>query len=459
MKLLFGTAHYRRSGVQGGQLRNRYFEGAPTKSDQTTIRPRPGYSLFSEVSAQPVIAVFHQPGTLDDLIVVVTANFIYSLNAAGTVVGTTPVLNLQSRVSMASGADGVLYLTDGAQLLRLTVAQGETVIAVTAVSLPDLQACSSVAYIAGYFVFTVAGSDVFYFLPPAETVVDPLDFQSAEVGPDDLVGGFVLGDELWLMGKGTAEVLAWTGNATAPFQRQVGRPTDYSLANRDTVQKLDNSLFFVGVDRIVYRTAGLPQRVSDNALEEALAGVDLAQLSSFQFMHEGHWFYCLNAPGLATFAYDVTAGRLTTFDSFGMDTFRCATSCRLSDGRWLLGDSLTGKVYVVGGDDDAGEPIVRIAPALVETPRTRCNVLNLNCSVGTATDPDLNPQILVRHSDDEGLTWSNWRAASLGRAGETKKKVRWWRLGQMSGVRLFEFMDSSAVSVVLRDATVNEDAR
>lgn len=467
MKLLLGTGDFRKYGLPSSWLLNRYYEQAPTTSEQVALIPRPGLILFGEVEASSVIAIFFQPGTLDNLIMVVTSNFIYALNASGAVVGTTPVLDLEPRVSMASGLDGVLYLTDGAQLLRCTVTAGSTTITVTAVPFPDSAACSSVCYLNSYFLFTRADSQKVYFLRPGQTAIDPLDFFSAETAPDDLVAAFVLADELWLMGKSTVEVHSPTGDADLPFQRQVGRPTDFSLANRDTVQKLDNSLFFVGSDRIVYRAAGLPEAISDSGVDDVLAGAPLADLRAFQFGVGKHLFYCLNVPNRGTLAYDASTGRWTRLASLDEATFNCLTSCRLADGTWLAGDSTDGLVYSFSGvdengvpevNDDNGVPIVRIAPAIIEAPLTRCSNVVLDCSVGEGFDPSLDPKMSMRESDDL-KTWSDWEDADLGRTGEYDADCVWWQRGMISRRRLFEFRDSNAVATIIRGASINEGIR
>lgn len=461
MKLLLGTGDYRRYGLPSSRLVNRYFESAPTTSGHVALIPRPGLSLFATVDATSIIAVFFQPGTLGDLIMVVTASYIYALDASGTVVGTTPVLSLNDRVSVASGQGGVLYLTDGAQVYRCTVVQDETTITATTVPFPDQANCSSVAYLNGYFLFSRDNTHKVYFLRPGSTTIDALDFFSAEVAPDDLVSLAVLGDELWLFGQSTVEVHTPTGDPDLPFQRSIGRPTDYSLANRDTIQKIGESLAYVGADRMVYATSGVPQVISDPGVVEALRDVPLGSLRSFRFGVDGHIFYGLDIPGVGTEAYDFTSGKWSRIASYGSDSFKCLTTCRLTDGTWLAGDSQSGNVYRfdVTANEDVADPIVRVAPAIIETPRQRCSNVILDCSVGEGSDPDADPQMAMRYSDDGGKTWSDWEDADLGRTGEFDTTVVWWGLGLMSQRRLFEFRDANAVSTVIHGARINEDIR
>lgn len=455
-RILLGQGAYERFGLPPARLVNRYFEATPSTSEQVAIMPRPGYGDYSSVEAEGVIATYRQPGTLDDLTVIVTANAIYSLNSMGVIVGTTPVLNLQPRVSMTSGAAGVLYLTDGAQLLKLSVAAGETVITATPVAFPDFASCSWVAYLAGYFIFGRAGSHRVYYLLVGNTVIS--DFFSAEIAPDDLRGGFVLGDSLWLMGESTVEVWSPTGDATFPFQRQPGLPVDYSLASRDSVQKLNNALYFVGADCAIYEAQGVPQRISDNAIDARLQAVNFADLRSWSIEWQGHRFYGLDT-GSETLVFDTSTRRWANWNSYEEDTFRLKTTCPLGDGRFLGAGDLDGTIYVFGGSTDAGSPIQRLTTGLIETPPVRCNNVVLQCSVGNAEDHTDDPLIDMRHSDDLGQTWCDWSPVSLGRLGEYSTRVFWWQRGFMSRVRLFEFRDNNPVDTVIRSAGYNETIR
>lgn len=455
-RILLGQGAYERFGLPVARMVNRYFETAPTTSEQTAIRSRPGLVEFADVGA-PIIALYRQPGTLGGLVVAVTANAIYSIDPdTGDVVGTTPALNLSDRVSMTSGPAGVMYLTDGAQLLKLTIAADETTITATAVPFPDFASCSWVAYLGAYFLFGRANSQRVYRLAVGDTVIT--DYFSAEMAPDNLRAGIVLGDTLYLLGESTVELWSPTGLLSPPFQRQPGLPVDFSCAARDAVQKVNNALYYPGADGVVYEAQGLPQRISDAGIEQALQGVPFENLRSWQYEHQGHKFYCLDT-GTQTLAFDVTTRRWSNLTSYGADTFKCKTSCPLGDGRWLAGDSENGKVYVFEGADDAGDPIIRTVSGIVETPPARCTNVVLQCSVGQAPDHLDDPLIELRHSDDLGETWTDYVPASLGRLGEYSTRVAWWQRGMMSRVRLFEFRDSNPVETVIRSAGYNETVR
>lgn len=465
--ILLGKADYRRTGLAPAILQNRFMERAPTNlRDQVALLPRPGLTNFSDVSVA-ALNVYRQPGTLDDMTVAVTTNAIYSLDDSGAIVGTSPVVNLLGRCSITSGTGGICYLTDGAQLLKLTIAAGETAITTTPIAMPDLASCSWVGFLSGFFLFGKAGTHQFYFLRPGETTIDALDFFSAATAPDDLKAGVVVGDELWLLGDNTTEVWTFTGNTDVPFQRQIGRAFDVGTAARDTALKVNNGtggvLVFVGHDRKVYKMEGSPIPVSEPGIEEYLRGVDLSTLSAWQFSIEGHIFYCLTVPGVATLALDLVTGLWTVFRSYERDDFRPRTSAQLADGRWLASDSESGALQVVDveANTDAGEAIVReCVGQIAANGPIRCNNVVLECTMGVAPDLEADPTAQLSISDDKGATWDDWQTESLGRLGETRALAAW---GPQDAInrpgRLFRFRDANDAYTVIESAGFNESLR
>jgi len=61
--------------------------------------------------------------------------------------------------------------------------------------------------------------------------------------------------------------------------------------------------------------------------------------------------------------------------------------------------------------------------------------------------------LMLRWSDDCGETWSNQLTASMGKVGEYKKRVKFFRLGQ-SRDRIFEISISDPVKRVITGANL-----
>lgn len=64
---------------------------------------------------------------------------------------------------------------------------------------------------------------------------------------------------------------------------------------------------------------------------------------------------------------------------------------------------------------------------------------------------------MIRHSDDGGHTWSNWRILSLGEQGQYDKRVRLWSNGQFVN-RIFHVRVSSPCKRDLLAAVANVKA-
>jgi len=60
---------------------------------------------------------------------------------------------------------------------------------------------------------------------------------------------------------------------------------------------------------------------------------------------------------------------------------------------------------------------------------------------------------MLRWSDDCGETWSNQLTASMGKVGEYKKRVKFFRLGQARD-RIFEISISDPVKRVITGANL-----
>jgi hypothetical protein len=104
-----------------------------------------------------------------------------------------------------------------------------------------------VAYAGARFYYLEKGSDVWWFSALDDaTSIDGLAFATAESAPDANVGLAVLTDEVWFFGEETVEPWYQTGDADAPLQRAQGRKFEKGCPARESIVKLDNTLFFVG---------------------------------------------------------------------------------------------------------------------------------------------------------------------------------------------------------------------
>ncbi len=387
------------------------------------LRSIPGTQTFSGTSGQG--RGLH---VMNDVLYAVAGEVIYSVNSTGgalelgTITGTGPV-------SMADNG------------LQIAVANGTELYAVsssvTLVSDADAPVDPiAVDFLDAYILAVDADTQTFQWSALDDaTTWDGLDFASAEGSPDKLVGLIVDHREVWLAGKDSMEV--WFNDGTTPFSRSSGGYIEKGCASGKTLQKLDNTIYWLGTDRIhgpaVYRAAGLqPERVSNTAIDEALASYgDVSTAYAFTYAEKGHAFYVLTVPGHATWVYDAAVNewhRRSTWDMADYDivsVVRCYNK--------LLGQKRTGQIVELTRDlnTDEGEVIRRrrVAPTL-DLGGRRFSVMRteLLASVGTAA-LDQTPEVEIEFSKDRGKTWSDPQIRSYGSTGNYEQRLIWGPFG------------------------------
>ncbi|MBV8593671.1 MAG: hypothetical protein JOZ27_05140, partial [Caulobacteraceae bacterium] len=100
---------------------------------------------------------------------------------------------------------------------------------------------------------------------------------------------------------------------SAPFTPVQGKGYQRGCAARDAVAFSDNALYWIGDDRIVYKTTSVPSRISSNSLEDRLRQcANIGACAGFTAIFEGHEVYVLNVPGVGSYAYDASRQGFTT---------------------------------------------------------------------------------------------------------------------------------------------------
>jgi hypothetical protein len=432
MLVAYGLQAYRRSELPRIQLLNLYAERTPSSRQQTALITRPGLSEYLTVGDGPIRGMYSQPGALGGALFTVSGTTLYRDDEAiGTIPGT-------DRVSMASSASQLLIANDTA----LFITDGVTV---DSVVFPDAAGVTSVAYINGYFLAARADSQRFYWsdILDGETW-DPLNYAAAERAPDNLVAIWVVSDQIWMFGEITTEVWIPTGDGEVPFQRIDGRLYDQGCLSRDTVAKMDNSVFWVGHDFKVYRGDSQPLRVSDNGIEDMIQASDPADLTAWAFPWQGSLFYSLTTTN-ETLAYNPATEQWNQFGSYGRATWRAYLGV-FRNGTVYAGDDTNGTVWqlVEGQLTDAGEPIERKWTALLANPLFIDN-LYIDGSAGSSPSYEENPLIEMRISRDQGNTYGEWRQSTTGYQGEYRTRIVWRRCGMIDadgGVIEFRTTDS-----------------
>jgi hypothetical protein len=266
-----------------------------------------------------------------------------------------------------------------------------------------------------------------------------------------------------------------------------------------SVAKLDNGIFWLGADArgqgIVYRANGYTaQRVSTHAIEWQIQQYEnMTDAIAYTYQQDGHAFYVLIFPSAnTTWVFDVATSMWHERAAFVNGDFtRHRSNCQMAfNGEVVVGDHELGNLYAfdldVFTDDGAVQKWLRSWRALPtgqnDLKRTAHHSLQLDAETGAidasvttpiieidVSDPNddlltesgdylvweapasaggrllieessftataIDPQVMLRWSDDGGHTWSNSHWRSMGKTGAYGTRVLWRRLGMTLKLR------------------------
>lgn len=446
----------RSSKANGTRLVNLYAEALPPDSKTPVVLyGTPGQCLYCELPTFPVLALC----VMSEKLYAATPTKLYLVEPNGyTELGD---IDFSGRVSCASNGFDVVFV-DGKKGYAYNADNG-----VSELSGDGWYPANTVAYQDGYFAFNRAGTGQWFISQLVSTEFDAQDFASAEGSPDDTLA--VLSDhrEMWLFGEHSTEIWYNSGDPDFPFERMQGAFVERGIAASHSAVKMDNSVFWVGDDRIVYRANGyLPGRISTHAVEQSIAEGGIDDAYAFTYSEEGHKFYVLTFPSLKkTWCFDVATGlwHERSHYEWGRHNSNCYAYCY---DQHLVGDFQNGRILTLNMDvhKDDSSPIRRVA---VSPPmhfgRARATIhsleLDMDSGFGVEFGQGSDPQAMLRWSDDGGKTWSNEHWTTIGKVGEYLTRVKWNRLG-MARQRQFEISVSDPVPVTILSAHVEvEGAR
>jgi Phage stabilisation protein len=454
VRIPLGSQSYRSRALRASAQRlvNLFAEANPPGAEsEFTLLGTPGLKPFAICGAGPIRGVKAMGGKL----YAASGNTLYAVDAEG---GATPCGTI-------SGTGKAWMDTNGAGSQQLVIGCPPAAYVYTTtgglvpITDPDFPGASSWAFLDGYGIFTQPGGDRFWITALEDfTLINGLDFATAESSPDDLVCCFVDHRELWLFGTETTEIWYNSGANDFPFERLNQTILQRGCAAAASAARTDNSVFWLGDDRVVYRAAQYtPQRISTHAMEDALRGyATVADAEAFTYTQGGHAFYGLTfAAAGATWVFDAATQEWHERESYGIGRWRASGYAKFGD-RHIVGDCASGALYELDLDtfDEAGQPLVRRAAsppifgADEQTMTMSYLQVIIDAGVGLANGQGSDPQMMVRWSDDGGETWSAERQMSMGKIGKYRQRARTRRLGRFRQ-RVIEVSVADPVKVAI----------
>lgn len=355
---------------------------------------------------------------------------------------------------------------------------------------------NTVDIVDNYFVYNRPNSQQWGASDLLSPISPQLSYGNKDGAPDNLVSLIVDHREVYLLGEASSEVWTDVGATPFPFQRIPGTSTQHGIAAQFSMSRLGNSFAYLsknnrGQGMIVQMNGYMPQRISTHAVENSLLNQYIDDAVAYTYQLEGHEVYVISFPTIdITWAYDTVTTmwhKWLWVDSNNV-YHRHRSNCSASfQGNVYVGDWQNGKIYkldTTNYTDDGGEiRRLRRCPHLVtDLQRQYFDELqiqfqpgvglsgvsnNSNTSAiagiaiagqavvgssGTAT-ASVDPQAMLRWSNDGGSTWSREYWVGIGKQGRYKNRAIWRRLG-MARDRVFEVAITDPVKAVIVSANL-----
>ena len=440
-----GPSYQSRSSVYDCQdTINMYLEidetGLGKNGQKAIFIGTPGLRNITTLSDQPIRAVYSVSNQ--------TRMFII---AGSTVYTTTDLLTFtQLSGSLLTSTGNIVVSDNGNQVVFVDGQYGyyidlSTITSVVNIVDDNFYPSDFVTFQDGYFIFTQTGTNIFFLSDLYTVSFLPLN-QTAKTGNSDLLTAAIsVNRQLYLLGKDTLEIWYNAGQSgSSPFARQDGRFSQIGCISANSISILGEQFFWLGSNAqgggIVYTLEGsLPKRVSTHAVEYSIqnTGTDLSTATSFAYQQEGHYFYCLNVPGLNyTWVYDMVTqqwAKRQTYANGIPNRWYAESHCVINDTH-IVGDYQSGNVYILDldyyMDNDLPKYYIRQTPHVSSNlARVFYKLLEIDFQFGIGNNDEPNPIVTLYTSSNGGKTWSNPLSVSLGKIGQWTTRARWHRLG------------------------------
>ncbi len=364
----------------------------PGGRSESMLRTPPGLDAFLTVGAGPIRGIHNAEGKL----FVVSGNTLYRVGhqeapqVIGTIAGTRRVQMSHNQrdggneLIVVNGESGYTYNTAKNTFAKITD--------------EGYPGAGVVRYIGQYFVQIEPQRRFWFHSDLADgTSYNTLDRYEAESSPDRLQTLEVNQGQLIVFGERTCEVWenspfqADSNSYTTVFQRAT--VIERGAASAHATAVMDNTVYFVGSDGIVYYLDGYtPSRISTSAEEQELAKHNLADVFTFVWEDRGHKVFYVTCPTGRTMGFDVSSREWSDRRSYGRDRWRVNALAEFG-GDWIAGSYQSGELYRLdwGVFIDGGEVMEsfrRTGALHADQNRVRLNAVELVFDTGTCAVVD-----------------------------------------------------------------------
>ncbi len=301
------------------------------------------------------------------------------------------------------------------------------------------------------------------------TTYTPLALATMTGDADQLQIIDVVHKEIWSFGRRTTEVWSNAGAFPFPFQPIPGVFLQHGIAALRSLAKWGLNIFFLSQDNngealVMMGTAYKADIISTPAISDAIGKYEtISDAVGFCYQQGSHIFYVLTFPTADhTWVYDLSTQlwhERAWLDTNGQMHRHRANCVAFAYGKTICGDWQNGKLYNwdLNVYKDDGDPIIRLRsfPHLVSSlDRISYKQFIADIEVGTDLDPEDDPMLSLRWSDNRGVSFGNIIQQSLGKTGQYQTIPAWNRLG-FARDRVFELSWTASAATALNGAFVD----
>jgi hypothetical protein len=415
---------------------------------------RPGLKSFATVGVGPIRGIH----TMDGVPYVVSGPDVFTVDLAG----------IATNVGTIGGTDYVDTADNGTQVCIVSEDKGfiATSSSVTQITDASFRIPTSVTFQDSYFLFSEKGTGVIFRSDSLDGLsYNSLNAATDEYDSDDLNRVFSDRDELWSMGLNSLGFWYNDGKTALSFTPTQGKVYEVGCLARNSVQKIDNSILWLGSDkrggRTIWRAAaGSPIRVSTHAVEKKLdESLTPEDAYAFTFRIEGHAFYVITFVDVVTFCFDVSTGLWSEWQTLNKNDWNPIGFTNAFNKR-IVGDRRGNKLYELDLEtyDDDGTKIAREGISQpIFSPDQSLSVhsfFRLDVETGVGLNDGVDPIVRLSWANEDGVKFNNPKPRTLGKIGETRKRVFWRRLG-LARSRTYKFRITDSVKFVILGAYIS----
>ena len=290
---------------------------------------------------------------------------------------------------------------------------------------------------------------------------------------DNVVTLFELKEEVWIFKPDQIEIWINQGIAEFSFTPLVGVSIPVGCSAAASPAQLGESVAWLGGSEqgngVVYMSIGYQAKpITTDALSQHFQSFAvLSDAIGWSYQKDGHYFYVITFPTQEeSWAYDLTTDKWHQRAGFnnGQLTRDWSNCSVFFNGLNIIGDYKSGNLYSLDentfDDDGIARKWVRswraIPPSMPQGVPMSFDSLQILLETGITVPSGLNPQIMLRWSDDGGNKWTQPFQVPLGKIGETSWRAIKNRLGSTklgSGLdRIFEISGIDPVNIKITGA-------